>query len=191
MAARSTLTVTSGTTITSSWGNTVRDHLVPYTTTDDVGTTEGRMAVNTSTDQLVVYTGSTVRELVRYGAWSSFTLSPVQTFALSSTNTDVGTARLGRTVVAHAHLSFTSSGSTGTQLYIDTNLPAPAGTIVAGVFHFTDLGANYSTGVVFMNTSSRLTFIVTGNNNTFGITPSFAVVSGDEMWINLSYQAAS
>lgn len=52
MAARSTLTVTSGTTITSAWGNAVRDHAVPYTTSDDVSS-NGQLAMNTTSGRLV------------------------------------------------------------------------------------------------------------------------------------------
>lgn len=190
MALRTSFTRVFGAVIPSAWANSIRDHLVTIATSNDVSS-EGQLCVNTSTDQLVVHNGSGAIELGRYGAWSSFTLSPVQTFSLSSSNTDVGFARMGRTIVAHARLQFTSNGSTGTQLYIDTNLPAPTGTVVAGHFHYTDAGAFYYTGEVFMNGSSRLNFTVSGVNNTFGVTPSFAVVSGDEMWVNLVYQAAA
>lgn len=56
MAARSTLTVVSGTTITSAWGNGVRDHAVPFTTSDDVSS-NGQLAVNTSSSRLVTRLG--------------------------------------------------------------------------------------------------------------------------------------
>lgn len=52
MGARNTLTVVSGTTITSAWGLGVRDHVVPFTTSDDVSS-NGQIAVNTSTARLV------------------------------------------------------------------------------------------------------------------------------------------
>lgn len=58
MAARSTLTVTSGTVITSAWGNSVRDHAVPFTTSDDV-TSNGQLAFNTTTNRLVGRIGGT------------------------------------------------------------------------------------------------------------------------------------
>lgn len=71
MAARSTLTVVSGSTITSAWGNSVRDHAVPRTTSDDVSA-EGMLAANTSTNEIVVHDGSSARTLVAYGAWESY-----------------------------------------------------------------------------------------------------------------------
>jgi hypothetical protein len=67
MAARSTLTVTSGSTIASSWGNSVRDHVVPRTTTDDVSA-EGQLAANTSTDRIVVHDGTAARRLIHYSS---------------------------------------------------------------------------------------------------------------------------
>lgn len=59
MSTRSSLTVVSGTTITTSWGNNVRNHIVARTTSDDV-TADGQMCLNTSTERLVYYDGSSV-----------------------------------------------------------------------------------------------------------------------------------
>jgi hypothetical protein len=57
MGARNTLTVVSGTTITSAWGNGVRDHIVSYASTNDVSIT-GQTSFNTSTGRLVYWNGS-------------------------------------------------------------------------------------------------------------------------------------
>jgi hypothetical protein len=67
VSARSAATVVSGTTITSAWGNLVRDHLVTYTGSDDVSVT-GQMAVNTSTGRLMIYDGSAALRLANYTA---------------------------------------------------------------------------------------------------------------------------
>lgn len=67
MSSRSSLTVTSGTTITSAWGNGIRDHIVPKTTTDDVSST-GQLAANTSTKRLVIHDGSSAVRLAHYTA---------------------------------------------------------------------------------------------------------------------------
>lgn len=67
MSSRSSLTVTSGTTITSAWGNGIRDHIVPKTTTDDVSST-GQLAANTSTGRLMIYDGSTALRLANFTA---------------------------------------------------------------------------------------------------------------------------
>lgn len=67
MSSRSSLTVVSGTTITSAWGNGMRDHIIPKTTSDDVSS-EGQLAANTSTDRIVVHNGSGA---VRFGHYSA------------------------------------------------------------------------------------------------------------------------
>jgi hypothetical protein len=66
MAARSAMTVTTATTITSTWGNNVRDHIVPKTTSDDVSS-EGQLAVNTTSDRIMAHDGSSA---VRIGHYS-------------------------------------------------------------------------------------------------------------------------
>lgn len=65
MSSRSSLTVTSGTTITSAWGNGIRDHVVPKTTSDDVSS-EGQLAANTSTDRIMVHNGTSAARLMHY-----------------------------------------------------------------------------------------------------------------------------
>ncbi len=57
MAGRGTLTVVSGSTITSAWGNAVRDHVLSYASTNDVSIT-GQVSFNTSTERLVYWNGS-------------------------------------------------------------------------------------------------------------------------------------
>lgn len=65
MSSRTSLTVVSGTTITSAWGNGMRDHIVPKTTSDDVSS-EGQLAANTSTDRIMVHNGTSAARLMHY-----------------------------------------------------------------------------------------------------------------------------
>ena len=65
MSSRTSLTVVSGTTITSAWGNGIRDHVVPKTTSDDVSS-EGQLAANTSTDRIMVHNGTSAARLMHY-----------------------------------------------------------------------------------------------------------------------------
>ena len=85
MSSRSSLTVTSGTTITSAWGNGIRDHIVPKTTSND-DVVEGQLAfnVNTSTDTLVTHNGTgAVPRRANYGRAASSTHRSPQSFATS------------------------------------------------------------------------------------------------------------
>lgn len=65
MSARSALTVVSGTTITSAWGNNIRDHAVTRTTTNDVSA-DGQLVMNTSTGQLVAHDGAGATRIAHY-----------------------------------------------------------------------------------------------------------------------------
>jgi hypothetical protein len=118
MAARSTLTVTSGTTITSAWGNSVRDHAVPYTTSNDV-TTEGMLAVNTSTDRLMVYDGSAAYRLAHYSStgrtWVSADFSGA---AIGSATT----AQLSWTTISDADAFYTGWNGTNYNFTVPTGL---------------------------------------------------------------------
>lgn len=66
MAARSTLTVTSGTTITSAWGNNVRDNVASYTAGVADVYTEGQIATDTSSKRLLIHNGTTAVRLGHY-----------------------------------------------------------------------------------------------------------------------------
>lgn len=142
MAARSTLTVTSGTTITSAWGNSVRDHVPTYTGSNDVAT-EGQLAVNTSTDQLVVYTGSAAREIASYGAWqNTWTPTLNQGGALSTTTVYARYARYGRTIVAAFRVSCPSGGAAGSNILVTLPVASQGTTGVVGSGYFFDLSAS-------------------------------------------------
>ena len=189
MAARSSLTVVSGTTITSSWGNSVRNHSVPFTTSDDVSS-EGQLAVNTSTNMLVVHNGSAAQELVRYGAPSSFSIAVGQAFSVSFTTSQVGYVRCGPWVLAHAALAFTSSGSTGSPITIATDLPAPAAATHAGTFLYTNsTTATYYQGTIAMDTGADCTLVAHLETGVIGQDPSFAIVSGHAVALNFAYWA--
>lgn len=88
MSARATLTVTSGSTVTSAWGNAMRDHVVGATTADDVSL-NGQMAVNTSNDRVVA----------RLGAGNFYVAGRLPRVRLKRTG---GVYSLGSTGVNHA-----------------------------------------------------------------------------------------
>jgi hypothetical protein len=191
MAARSTLTVTSGTTITSSWGNAVRDHALPFTTSNDV-TSEGQLAVNTSTDRLVVYNGSAAVELARYGDWSSWTPTLSQGGSVTNSAGDCVFTRSGRLIVVTGYVGSTGTGTASNAIIVGTNLPLPAATGVVGFAEFFNSGDQYYIASVAMNASTgNLTFASHGGNNLFGINPNVQLSSGDGFNLVLSYRAAS
>ena len=189
MAARSAMTVTSATTIATSWGNNVRDHVVARTTSDDVSA-EGQLAANTSSDKLVIYTGSAATEIARYGADDSFTATVTQSFGVSAT-TYTHTRRRGRWCEGNLRLDFTSSGSSGSAIQIATTLPVPTRQIIVGQFWSQDVALAFYSGVVLLSTSAGLECYAHNTNAILGTAPSFAIASGDQLYISFSYPAAS
>jgi hypothetical protein len=70
---KSGLTVVSGTTITSAWGNNMRDSGQTYETSSPTLTQEGAHYVRTDLDTVYRYTGSAHEAFDGYGAWTSYT----------------------------------------------------------------------------------------------------------------------
>ena len=89
MAARTTLTRSPGQGIASAHMNALRDHVVPFGSTDDV-TSEGQMAVNTTTKRLVVHDGTAA---VRVGYYSPAGRTG-GSWTLPSTSASVGSVQV-------------------------------------------------------------------------------------------------
>lgn len=188
MAARSTFTRTSGSVITSAWANSLRDHLPTITTSNDVSS-EGQLAVNTSSDAVVIHDGSGVVELARYGALSAITLSTQQSFGVASNNGG-GYGRNGTWIDANVSMYFTTNGATGFAITVDTNLPPPTYQLRAGDFTFIDSGSSVYEGSVLIDTAGILTFYCHDSAGALlGQTPSFAINVGDQLFFSLRYPA--
>jgi hypothetical protein len=191
MAARSTFTRSAGNTITAALNNSIRDHLVTYTGSNDVAT-EGQLCVNTSTGQLVVYTGSVARELARYGSLTAFTAMALTQGAAEpvTVGTGSGWSRQGPWVDAHINLTFPSAG-TGTAgspiLVSSSDLPNPPATCTAGSFVYTDTGTTNYAGSVQMNTAGSMILFVGATVAGLGQAPSFSLTSADSLRITLRY----
>ena len=131
MAARSAMTVTSATTIATSWGNNVRDHVVARTTSDDVSS-EGQLCANTSSDALIIHNGTGAVAIAHYGLGSTWTPAITQSFAVAAT---VNYARYwveGRRCKCEFQLTCTGSGATSNAIVI-SGLPQTANSSVGAV----------------------------------------------------------
>lgn len=151
MTARSGFTVTNGATIATTWGNGVRDHLVPIGTTDDVSS-EGQLAVNTSTDQLVIHNGSAAKNLVGYGGWTSYNPTVAQGGTMTWSATENAWTRVGRTIHFKVNVTITGGISTGTTT-IEIALPvtgAAAYDIVGSGFIYDASTAIYYPAIAMM-----------------------------------------
>lgn len=196
MAARTTLTVVSGNTITSAWGNAVRDHVVTYTGSNDVAT-EGQLAVNTTNDDIVIYNGSAAEIIGHYGAWyTSWTPTCTQGFAVALTVTRARWLRsFGRTIKFQANGSYAGNGSAGNAIAFSLPVTAAAsGFSFTGSCNIYDVSAtsNYE-GAPYMATTTTISILPGGAAATVlgAAVMTAAVVPGDLWSISGEYEAAS
>ena len=199
MAARSTFTKSAGNAITAAQNNSIRDHLVTYTGSNDVAT-EGQMCANTSTDRLVIYSGSAVVELASYGAWTTFTARMTQNGGgtyNALTAAECEWTRSGRSVEGGGMLTLAGAigASAGNPIQIAvTGLPAVSGTIgthLIGNFIYQDTGTTSYEGSLFMTSAGIVTMQANSQAAYVGQAPSFAMAVGDIVWVNFRYRASS
>lgn len=203
MTARSGFTVSNGATIATTWGNGVRDHIVPIGTTDDVSS-EGQLASNTSTNKVVVHDGTSARTLVAYGEWDTWSVGVEQGTGGMTSAAGGSTAyytMIGRTVHWSMDLDIGSVVAPVAGSAILIGLP------VASLVGFTRLGSGYfldaSTGIyypclvtgasstsaaVLAQTSTASTNLALGST---GSEFSGAIAAGDIIRVGGSYQAAA
>ncbi len=192
MAARSAMTVVSTTTIATSWGNNIRDHIVARTTSNDVSS-EGQMAVNTSTDQLVIHNGSAAVQFGTYGTPTTWTATPAQTgFGGSWTSADCLYTRYGRHVTGVGEVNIASgTGTAGNVITMTTNLPVPARDTIVGNYVYLDTGAAWYSGGLLLTSTGVLYFHTDGSSTYLGAAPSLGMVTGDQFRVKFDYFAAA
>jgi hypothetical protein len=190
MALRTSFTRVFGAVIPSAWANAMRDHMVTIATSNDVSS-EGQLCVNTAADVLVVHDGTAVRQLARYGPWDTWTATVVQSFGVGFTPNGLAVTRSGRHITASGILELTGNGSTGNQIIVNSNLPAPTAARLAGTFLYIDSGTAYYQGSVVIDAAAALSFQVHNSPAAnLGTSPAFAIAPGDSLWLNLSYPAS-
>lgn len=203
MTARSGFTVSNGATIATTWGNGVRDHIVPIGTTNDVSS-EGQLASNTSTNKVVVHDGTSARTLVAYGEWDTWSVAVEQgtggVLSAGGGSTAYYTM-IGRTVHWSLDLAIGSVGAPVAGSPILISIP------VASLVGFTRLGSGYfcdaSSGIYYpclvtggastsagslAQTSTASTNLALGST---GSEFSGAIAAGDIIRVGGSYQAAA
>jgi hypothetical protein len=197
MAARSTLTVTSGTTITSAWGNLVRDHSVSATTSNDVAS-EGQLGCNTSTDDFLIHNGSAAVIMGNYGGWYStgWTLTCTQSFNVALSVTRQRWKRNGREIIFQANGSFTGNGSNGFEIVFSLPVTAAhSGTVIPGSCLIYDASApGNEPGFPYLNSTTTIGILPARGLSTALLGASVmttAVVSGDLWQISGVYEAAA
>lgn len=203
MTARSGFTVSNGATIATTWGNGVRDHIVPIGTTNDVSS-EGQLASNTSTNKVVVHDGTSARTLVAYGEWDSWagSVGILQGTGSVSAVTVGSTARytmIGRTVLwsLDVVVSSVSAPTAGSALVIGMPVAADNDFGIRGSGYFFDnsTGIYYPCVVAGSGSATATNLVGAALNGTAvalgaaGFTD--AIAASDTLRLGGSYEAAA
>ncbi len=194
MATQASLDVTAATTINASWGDSVAQHLPTVETATPAVVFEGKVYVRSDLDALMISDGSTERELARYGAATTFTVSSItQSAGVSYTTNRAVFSRQGRWITGECTVTFSSAGSSGYGVAVNTTgLPTPAtgSGATAGIFLYTDVGTAAYVGVVTMS-STTFNFWVHNAGLQLGGTPAFAITGSDVLSFSFSYEASA
>jgi hypothetical protein len=155
------------------------------------------LAVNTSTDQLVVYTGSTARELARYGAITAFTNLGMNQGGVGgdctvTASTGSGFSRSGPWIDAILNLTWGANGlgagASGAPIYFtSTDLANPPATLAVGKFTFLDSGTSTYEGTVEMTSAGRLYLQCDNRAAYVGQDPAFQATTSDSVRISIRY----
>lgn len=201
MTARSGFTVTNGATIATTWGNGVRDHIVPIGTTNDVSS-EGQLASNTSTNKVVVHDGTSARTLVAYGEWDTWAIGVQQGtggVTSSGAGSDAYYTMVGRTVHWSMDLVVGAVSGPIAGSPINIGLPVAAKNIYGrrgdGYYYSNTTGLYYPC-IVFGNGNAAAASLVSASTDGSSIALGAGVFTGalainDTIRVGGSYQAAA
>lgn len=202
MASYSSLTVVSGTTITSAWGNNVRNSAVCTQTsgTRPGSPTDGQTIFETDTGALLGYSSADAawREFARLGTPATIIVYPQQTVSITTSAKTSHVSYDGRWVSGEVSMVLSSAGTSGGAFYVTVDvtsaLPVPAATtglVACGQFLYNDSGTAIYEGTVRVENISgnpRFAFWVHNTNASLGGTPTFAAASGDTMNFTFRYR---
>lgn len=198
MAARSSFTRVSGGVITTAWANSLRDHVAPYSTTANDGTTEGMLSINTTSDTLRVGNGSTTVEVASYGAYqSTWTPQVTQSIPLTTTTNIARVARYGRTVVANFRVTLAGVGVASNVITLPLPVTAANNSGVLGSGYFFDDSAGLIYPFIALHQfNSATTFVLLSTEsaaaNFLGVSVFTAAVGGGDLIEGqLIYEAAT
>lgn len=124
--------------------------------------------------------------------WTSYTPALVQTSAVTKTVTYAKWIQIGKTVMGSVVLVAGAAGVAGAQ--ISSSLPvAPAyassSAFAIGSFALVN-GGTRQAGAVVTTGGSTVIFQSAGQTNVLGITPSYALASGDVLTFDFHYEVA-
>lgn len=156
---------------------------------------EGQMIYETDTDKFVCYDGAAWQEVLRVGAWTTYTPTVTQVSALSTSGSQFAYCRIGgKTIVATGAITITQTGTAGNKITI--GLPLPAATRYTsdqhalGSAHYLDSGTTNYQGALMWDSSTTGNIITNTAASALGAGVSIATGNGDTIGYAITYEIA-
>lgn len=192
------VTVTSGGLAASADFNSVASQVIITCTssTRPGAPTEGMTIYETDTDKIYVRDGSSNWvEVMRLGAWTTYTPAVTQVSALSTSGSQFAYCRIGgKTIVATGAITITQTGTAGNKITI--GLPLPAATRYTsdqhalGSAHYLDSGTTNYQGALMWDSSTTGNIITNTAASALGVGVSIATGNGDTIGYAITYEIA-
>jgi hypothetical protein len=164
---------------------------------------EGQLYVDTTNNQLQVYSGSAWLPVGPYGTWTTFTPQLTQSANVTSSIAVGRYLVIGKMCMLHIRNVASASGSAGSAIQI-TNVPAAIAPLKTGAPNSTtdcsavgsgyvlDSGTSFYAGVGYFHSSTAIRWYdaSAAAGTEIGFNPSFALASGDAVGIDIWYEIA-
>lgn len=156
---------------------------------------EGQTVYATDTDKFMVWDGAAWQEVLRVGAWTTYTPTVTQVSALSTSGSQFAYCRIGgKTIVATGAITITQTGTAGNKITI--GLPLPAATRYTsdqhalGSAHYLDSGTTNYQGALMWDSSTTGNIITNTAASALGVGVSIATGNGDTIGYAITYEIA-
>lgn len=125
------------------------------------------------------------------GRWQDWTPTVTQSVSVTFTNTFARYIVIQKLVFFRARLGVTSAGTTGNAVIIG-GLPFSFASVSGhvGTIRILDSGTGNYVGILAVNTATSVVGVADGLANVIGITPNFALASGDTITVEGAYEGA-
>lgn len=156
---------------------------------------EGMVVYDKALDAFLSYTGSAWVRILPLTSTAAETWAPVvtQSGSVAATVTEATYVRTGAVVDAWAYLSITGSGTSAQPVTVSLPVTAAAtlvaNTVVGSGFILDTSAADQFPCAVALNSTTTVNFLIynTAGQGRFGVDPSTALASGDEVRFHVRY----
>jgi hypothetical protein len=123
-------------------------------------------------------------------AWTSWTPTVTQGVGVTVTNTRSRYLQWGKLVIARAYLAVTSSGTSANVITVSLPTTAVGSEDVSGTVHIFDTSATTNHVGIASSNGTNGAVGIENAGGLIGVTPAFAIASGDTIRVQIHYEAA-